>query len=105
MIAVVLLLVGVVAAVWKQDISFLLPAACVFFPGLLLAGAANTFSEVPLAAFACVAFAPSALFPGFFPQFQRLPVKTRITLAVISLLIPCAAGIAMAVRYESLDFG
>ena len=97
--------VGLAAAVWKQDLAFLLPAPCVFFPGLLLAGAANTYSEVPVTAFAGVAFAPSALLLVFLPQIRRLPLRALTAMAVTALLIPCAAGVALAARFESLDYG
>ena len=97
--------VGLVTALWKLDPIPLLAAPCVFFPCLLLAGAANTYSEIPTAAFACVAFAPSFLLLVFLPQVQRLPLRTLTAVTVIALLIPCALGVAMAARVESLDYG
>ncbi len=97
--------VGIAAAVWKLDLTFLLAAPCVFIPGLLLAGAANTYSEVPCAAFAWAAIAPAALLPLCVPLALRLPAPVRIAIAMLSLLLPCAAGVIMAARVESLDYG
>ena len=97
--------VALVAALWRMEATSLLAAPCVFFPCLLLAGAANTYSEVPVAAFACVAFAPSALLLVFLPRVQHLPLRALTAVAGVALLIPCALGVAMAARVESLDYG
>ncbi len=97
--------VGLGALRWKLDLTFLMAVPCIFLPCLLLAGAANTYSEVPFSAFAVVAMAPVALLLLLLPQIQRLPRRVLMVVAVAVLIIPCAVGVAMAARVESLDYG
>ncbi len=97
--------VGLVALLRKLEVTFLLAVPAVFYPCLLLAGAANTYSEIPVSAFACVAFAPLGLLVLLVPQIQRLPLRVLMTIAAAALLIPCAIGVGMAAQVESLDYG
>jgi hypothetical protein len=97
--------VGLIGMWWKLELSFLLAVPCIFLPSLLLAGAANTYSEVPVSAFAWIAFAPAALLLLLLPQIQRWPMRALTLVALIALVIPCAVGVALAARVESLDYG
>jgi hypothetical protein len=94
-----------ISALWKLETSSLAGGPAVFFPALLLAGAANTYSEVPAAAFACVAFAPCALWLLLPPPLLRLSARAVTFAAVMAVSIPCAAGVVMAARVEKLEFG
>jgi hypothetical protein len=96
---------GIVAVLWGQNMSVLFSAPAIFLPGLLLGGAVNTFSEVPLTAFALTAFAPCALWVVFLPPIRRWPLRFQAAAAVIAVLVPCAAAVTLAMRAETLDFG
>jgi hypothetical protein len=96
---------GLVAALWATQTRALLAAPAAFLPPLMLAGAANTYSEVPAAAFAWVAFAPCALWLLAIPRLRRLPPWAFAAVAILFVLIPCAVAVAMAARVEKLDFG
>jgi hypothetical protein len=96
--------VGLITALWKLEPASLFAGPAVFFPALMLAGAANTYSEVPVRAFACVALAPCALWVLLWPRLRRLPAPVLAAVAVLLVLIPCIAGVVMAAQVESLDF-
>ncbi len=96
--------IGLIAALWKLELAPLFAAPAVFLPVLLLAGAANTYSEVPVSSFACVAFAPCALWLLLLPPLRRLPARALLAVAVVAVTIPCIAGVVMAARVETLDF-
>jgi len=96
---------GLVAVLWGQNTSVLFAAPAVFLPGLMLGGAVNTFSEVPFAAFALLAFAPSVLWLMFLPHLRRWPLRFQTAGAIVAVLIPCATAVTLAMRAETLDFG
>ncbi len=95
---------GLVSVLWKVDMAPLFAGPAVFLPALMLAGAVNTYSEVPLQAFAAVAFAPCALWLLLLPPLRRLPAPALAAVTVLLVLIPGAAGVAMAAWAEDLDF-
>jgi hypothetical protein len=94
-----------VGVLWGQNISVLFSAPAIFLPGLLLGGAVNTFSEVPVTAFVLAAFAPCALWLVFLPPIRRWPLRFQAAAAVIAVLVPCATAVTLAMRAETLDFG
>jgi hypothetical protein len=96
---------GVIAALWEQNVAVLFAAPAVFFPGLMLGGAANTFSEVPVTAFALVAFAPCVLWLLLLPPVRRWPLRVQAAAALVAVSIPCIVAVILALRVESLDFG
>jgi len=95
---------GLVSILWKVDTGPLLAGPAVFLPALLLAGAVNTYSEVPRQAFAAVAFAPCALWLLRLPPLRHLPAPALTVATVLLVLIPCAAGVILAAWAEDLDF-
>jgi hypothetical protein len=97
--------VGLAAALWKLDPAALFVGPAAFLPPLVLAGAANTFSEVPVAAFACAAFAPCALWLLSLPRLTRLSGPALAAAAIMAVLVPCAAAIVMAASTEEIDLG
>jgi hypothetical protein len=96
--------VCLVAAIGKLDLTALIVAPAMFFPALMLAGAANTYSEVPVTSFAVIAFAPCALWLLQLPPFRRWPAPAVAIAAVVAALIPCIAGVALAARVETIEF-
>jgi hypothetical protein len=95
---------GLTGALWKVEPAVHPAGPSTFVPPLMLAGATNTFSEVPLAAFACVAFAPSILWLLQIPQVSRWASRRIVLATILALLIPCAAAVLMAVWTEQLEF-
>lgn len=89
----------------KLDVAAHFAGPAVFFPALMLGGAANTFSEVPVASFILVALAPCALWSLRLPPARRWSGRTRATAACVVIVIPCAVAVILAARAESLDFG
>lgn len=96
--------IGLVAALWNLELAALFGAPAIFFPALMLAGAANTYSEVPLAAFALTAFAPCMLWILLVRPIRLWQERALTVAAVVALLIPCAAAVVMAARTETLEF-
>ncbi len=96
---------GLIAVRWKLDVVALFAGPSIFFPALMLAGAANTFSEVPASSFILVAVAPCALWSLSLPPMRRWSGRARVAAAIIAVLIPCAVAVAFAMRAETLDFG
>jgi hypothetical protein len=77
----------------------------VFLPALMLGGAANTYSEVPLASFILAALAPVGLGLGrLMPASMRVGRRGMLVAAML-FLAPCVVALALALRAESLDFG
>jgi len=97
--------VGFVAALRRLDVSSLFAGPAIFFPALLLGGAANTYSEVPRAAFLLVALVPCTLWTLQLPPIRRWSCPTLTAAALVLVLVPCGIAVALAMRYESLDFG
>lgn len=97
--------VGFVARALKLSIAMVLTGPAVFIPALMLGGAANTFSEVPLASFILIALVPCALWCLRLPPLRRSSGRSFAIAAAIVVLLPCAAAVILALRAESLDFG
>ena len=97
--------VGLIAALRKLNVAALFAGPAVFLPALMLGGLANTFSEVPAASFILVSLAPCALWSLRLPPLRTWSGRTLAVAAVVSVLIPCALAVALAMRAESLDFG
>ena len=96
---------GLIAALRRLDAAPLFAGPAVFFPALMLGGAANTFSEVPVASFILVALAPCALWSLKLPPIRQRSVRALAAAAVIAVLVPCAVAVILALRAEALDFG
>ena len=97
--------IGLIAALRKLDVTALFLASAVFLPALMLAGAANTFSEVPAASFVLIGLAPCALWSLNLPPLRRWSGRAPVAAAVVAVIIPCLVAVALAMRAESLDFG
>ena len=97
--------IGLIAALRRMDVTALFAGPAIFFPALMLGGAANTFSEVPAASFILVALAPCALWILCLPSMRRWSGRTRVAAAIVAVLVPCAVAVALAMRAETLDFG
>lgn len=96
---------GLMAVRWKLDVAALFAGPAIFFPALMLGGAANTFSEVPLASFILIALAPCALWSLRGPPMRHWSGRALAIAALVAVLVPCAVAVALAMRVESLDFG
>lgn len=96
---------GLIAFQRRLEVAALFAGPAIFFPALMLAGAANTFSEVPTASFILVAVAPCALWSLRLPLTRRWSGRVLAAAALVAMLIPCAVAVALAMRAESLDFG
>ena len=96
---------GFIAALRRLDVAALFAGPAVFFPALMLGGAGNTFSEVPVMSFILVALAPCALWTLRLPPMRRRSGRALAIAAIIVVLIPCAMAVALAMRAETLDFG
>lgn len=96
--------VGIIAAWRKLDAAVLLAVPTIFLPALMLAGAMNTFSEVPVVSFILVALAPCALWTLRLPPLAGGSERARALAALAAITIPCAIAIALAMRAESLNF-
>ena len=97
--------VGIIAARWRLDVTALFVGPAIFFPALMLGGAANTFSEVPGASFILIALAPCALWCLRLRVFRRLSDRSRAATAVVAVLVFCVVAVVLAMRAETLDFG
>jgi hypothetical protein len=97
--------VALVGFLSKTDHSSIRIGPAVFLPALMLAGAANTFSDVPTAAFVLIALAPLGLLLMLLPLCKKLSLPARLTFTAATMLIPCALGVYLAVRNESLSYG
>lgn len=90
------------SAYWgKSNPGGATPATAIGLPGLMLVAQQNTFSDLPIAAFALVALAPLT-----FLIVRRWPTGGLrfAILGWILLLVPAALAVLLAVRYESLSF-
>ncbi len=97
--------IGLIAAVRKLDVTAVFVGPAVFLPALMLGGAVNTFSEVPIASFILIGLAPCALWSLSLPPMRRWSGRALAVAAVVAVLVPCAVAVALAMRAESLDFG
>lgn len=95
---------GFVTALRKIDTAALFAGPAIFLPALMLAGAENTFSEVPVASFILVAVAPYALWLLRLPPLLGWSKRARTIAVIVAVLAPCAIAVALALRAESLDF-
>lgn len=106
LMAVPLVAVGLLNRLGKPvDDRAAVAGASVFFPGLMLAGWLNTFSEVPAVCFALVGLAPLILGMWLIPPLRRRLDGRGKWLAVATLVVPIAVAVGVAMRYEALDFG
>lgn len=98
---------GMALAAWFSKADMAVPAAAlaVFFPGLLLGGAANTHSQVPEAAFALAALAPCMLWLLAIPPVGRRTGRGIAIAATVLVLIPCVTAVVLAAQKERLEFG
>lgn len=97
--------VGLLAALRKLNVAAIFAGPAVFFPALMLAGLTNTFSEVPTASFILVALAPCGWWSLRLPPLRAWSGRRLTVAALVSVIIPCAVAVALAMRAESLDFG
>jgi hypothetical protein len=94
---------GLVACWARIDCSGVVPATAVLLPGTLLAGATETWSEVPGLAFALVALAPLVLAGTLPTSLRRWPLTRLALLRLLLLLLPLACAVLLAVHAESID--
>lgn len=73
--------------------------------GTLLVGRVNSFSDVPLASYLLVPFAPLTLWCTQAPPFSRLGKATRVALAIAlpTLILGLAAGLAVKAELMGAD--
>ena len=97
--------VGLVAAWRKVNLAAIFAGPAIFIPALVLGGAANTFSEVPMASFIMIALAPVAEWSLRLPPMRRWVERPLNAVAVVVILLPCVVAVALAMRAETLEFG
>ena len=96
--------VALVASVRKLDVATIFAGPAIFLPALMLGGAANTFSEVPLASFILLALIPCLLWSLCLPPMRHWSGRTLVTAAAMAVLAPCTVAVILAMRAETLEF-
>jgi hypothetical protein len=96
---------GVITAYFKFSVRELLLAPAVFFPALMLAGAANTYSNVPATTYALSGLAPVSLLVFLLPYWKRYSAKTVITLIFLTISTVSLAALVLAACAEDLEYG
>ena len=91
--------VGVVAAIAHLRLTGIYAGPSVFVPGLMLAAATNTYSDVPMASFALVAVSPGFLVLLRWKKAATWFETHRMTLVLFSL-IPGIIAVGLALRAE-----
>jgi hypothetical protein len=100
-------LAGLAVAAWlfRADAGAAAPGAVTFLAGLLVIGQSETFSEVPVAAFATAALAPLGLVVTLLPFVGKLKGFRQVAVILTCVIIPVAVAVVLAARAESLSFG
>jgi hypothetical protein len=97
--------VALVAWLLRMDAGGIAGGAAVLLPGLLLAGKAESYSDVPWDSFVLAALAPLALTLALLPPVARLPRVAGRLVQLLLVIVPIVVAVARAMQYETLDFG
>ena len=99
-----LLGVGVVLPFTKLSARAAYSALALFFPTMMLIAQLGSYTEVPLASFLLMGIAPCVmllLLPELAGLLGKRSPRFRVAMAIVMLLIPLGAAIAMAAISES----
>lgn len=89
--------IGAMAWLGRLEVGSVAPGAVVALAGLLLAGFADTFSQVPAVCFFLVALAPLLLGVKLLPPVARMQPLPRLLVQTSLLLVPLIAAVILRV--------
>jgi hypothetical protein len=91
--------VGIVNFIARQRATSFYAGPSTFIPGLMLACALNTYSDIPMASYILIALAPACLVVMRIPKLHA-GTGFRLFVMIIALMIPCATAVGLAVQAE-----
>lgn len=88
---------------WSPSFQSAVPVVVILLGGLMFAGDVNSFSDVPRASYVLVPVAPLGAAVCLLRPVRSWPRSRRIAVQAAGVLVPLAAGVALALQAEPLQ--